>query len=88
MKSAQINNEEYLFIDGDHTYEGVIKETPLEMVMADTDSPYVAPKSYRGRRNEPVYVSEIVKKIAEIKGLPLEEVSQAIVSNVRRLFDI
>src|ERR1035437_134066 len=64
-------------------YEEVIKNIPLEMIMTDTDSPYVAPVPYRGKRNEPFYVKEIVKKIAEIKGLSEPEVAQAIVANVK-----
>jgi TatD DNase family protein len=67
-------------------YIGVIKETPQEMIIADTDSPYVAPVPYRGKRNEPVYVKEIVKKIAEIKGLSEEETAKAIFANAKRLF--
>ena len=69
-------------------YVSVIKETPLEMILTDTDSPYVAPVPHRGKRNEPVYIREIVKKIAEIKNLPEEEVAQAIVVNAKRLFRI
>lgn len=69
-------------------YASVIKETPLEMILTDTDSPYVAPAPYRGKRNEPVYVREIVKKIAEIKNLTEEETAEAIFTNARRLFDL
>ncbi|MFA6273680.1 MAG: TatD family hydrolase [Candidatus Paceibacterota bacterium] len=69
-------------------YVAVIKETPLNMILTDTDSPYVAPVPYRGKRNEPVYVREIVKKIAEIKGLPELDVTEAIVANAKRLFGI
>ncbi len=69
-------------------YIGVIKETPLDMILADTDSPYVAPVPHRGTRNEPLYVREIVKKIAEIKNLSEEEVAQAIFQNAKRLFQI
>lgn len=69
-------------------YVAVIKETPLEMILSDTDSPYVAPMLYRGKRNEPVYVREIVKKIAEIKNLPENVVAEAIVANAKRLFGI
>jgi len=71
-----------------HDYDEVVKSVPLDMIMADTDSPYVAPVPYRGKRNEPVYVKEIVKKIAEIKNLPEEEVAKAIVQNAKRVFDI
>ena len=69
-------------------YIGVIKETPLAFILTDTDSPYVAPVPYRGKRNEPSYVCEIVKKIAEIKGLPESEVADAIFQNAKRLFKI
>lgn len=69
-------------------YEAVIKATPLDMIMADTDSPYVAPVPHRGTRNEPVYVKDIVVKIAQIKGLNEELVAKQIVINAKRLFDI
>jgi TatD DNase family protein len=70
---------------GSHSIE-VIKNVPLDMILTDTDSPYVAPMPYRGKRNEPVYVKEIVKKIAEIKNLPETEVAEAIVANAKRVF--
>jgi len=69
-------------------YEEIIKNTPLEMILTDTDSPYVAPVPHRGKRNEPVYVKEIVKRIAEIKDLPESEVAKAVVLNAKRLFGI
>lgn len=69
-------------------YENVIRETPLHMILADTDSPYVAPVPHRGKRNEPLFVKEIVKKIAEIKGLSETEVARAVVENAKKLFDI
>ena len=69
-------------------YENIIKNIPLDMILTDTDSPYMAPVPYRGGRNEPVYVREIVKKIAEIKGLGEEEVADAIVKNAKRLFNL
>ena len=69
-------------------YEAVIKETPLDMIMADTDSPYVAPVPHRGQRNEPVYVKDIVAKIAQIKGLDEESVASQIIQNAKKLFNI
>jgi len=69
-------------------YEEIIKTIPLDMILNDTDSPYLAPVPYRGKRNEPVYVKEIVKKITEIKNLPEKEVAEAIVANAKRLFVI
>jgi len=71
-----------------HDYDEVVKNTPLNMILTDTDSPYVAPVPYRGKRNEPSYVKEIVKKIALIKNLPEIEVAKAIVTNAKRIFDI
>ena len=71
-----------------HDYDEVIRQTPIEMIMTETDSPYVSPKPYRGRRNEPVYVQEITKKIAEIKGLDPEVVAQTIINNAKRVFNI
>jgi len=62
-------------------YDEVIKLAPLDMIMSETDSPYVTPVPYRGKRNEPSYVSEVVKKIAKIRGENLEMVRATIVNN-------
>ncbi|MCX6752705.1 MAG: TatD family hydrolase [Candidatus Nomurabacteria bacterium] len=67
-------------------YAKIIKEISLDMILTDTDSPYVAPVPYRGKTNEPLYVKEIVKKIAEIKNMPESEVAGAIIANARRVF--
>lgn len=69
-----------------HDYDEVIKATPLDMIMTETDAPYVTPTPHRGKRNEPVYVKEVVKRIAEIKGLPEEEVASAVLRNAMRVF--
>jgi len=69
-------------------YEAVIKETPLDMILTDTDSPYVAPVPHRGTRNEPVYIKEIVKKIAEIKGINGDEMARIVLENAKRLFKL
>lgn len=71
-----------------HDYDEVIRNIPLDMIMSETDAPYVAPVPNRGKRNEPAYVKEIVKKIAEIKNLPEREVAEAIIANARRVFGI
>ncbi len=71
-----------------HDYDEVIRNTPLDMIMTETDSPYVSPVPYRGKRNEPSYVREVVKKIAEIKNLPEAEVAQAILRNAQRVFGL
>lgn len=71
-----------------HDYDEVVKQTPLDMIMSETDAPYITPTPHRGKRNEPMYVSEVVKKIAEIKGLKEEEVSFALVENAKRVFGL
>lgn len=69
-------------------YIDVVKFVPLEMMHAETDSPYVAPVPFRGKRNSPLYVKSIVEKIAEIKGLDIEEVKEQLIKNAKRDFDI
>ena len=69
-----------------HDYDEVIKHTPIEMIMSETDAPYVTPAPYRGKRNEPVYVSQVVKRIAEIKGLEESDVAKILILNANRVF--
>jgi TatD DNase family protein len=69
-------------------YDEVVRAIPLEMMHAETDSPYAAPLPYRGKRNSPVYVEEVVKNIAELKGLGLESVKNQFLENKKRVFGI
>ncbi len=69
-------------------YDEVIRNAPLEMIMSETDAPFVAPAPYRGKRNEPSYVSEVVKKIAEIRGEDLDMIKKALFDNAVRVFNI
>ncbi len=62
-------------------YDEVIKAAPLDMIMSETDAPYVAPVPYRGQRNEPSFVQEVVKSIAEIRGEDEEGVRATLVNN-------
>lgn len=66
----------------------VIREAPLDRLMVETDSPYMAPEPYRGRRNSSLYVHRMVETIAEIKGVAVEEVERITTENGKRLFDI
>jgi TatD DNase family protein len=69
-------------------YDKLIRFTPLDMIQAETDCPFIAPVPYRGKRNEPLYVSEVIAKIAEIKKLPLQKVERALLENARRVWGI
>ncbi|MFZ2555226.1 MAG: TatD family hydrolase [Minisyncoccia bacterium] len=69
-------------------YDEVIRNTPLDMLLSETDAPYVSPKPYRGKRNEPAYVVEVVKAIAEIRGEPLALVAEQLAANARRVFGL
>ncbi len=69
-------------------YNEVIRLSPIDRIMTETDCPYVAPKPYRGKRNEPIYVEEVVRKIAEIRGEDFEKVRAALIQNALRTFNI
>lgn len=62
-------------------YEELVRFVPLDRMFAETDSPYVSPAPHRGRRNNPVHVIDIYKKIAEIKQIPLEVVKDTLYKN-------
>jgi TatD DNase family protein len=67
-------------------YDEVVKLIPLDRILSETDAPYVAPVPYRGKRNEPAYIPEVVKKLAELKGVALEVMKARILENARRVF--
>jgi TatD DNase family protein len=71
-----------------HDYDEVIKNAPLDKIMIETDAPFVAPVPYRGKRNEPFYVIEVAKKIAEIKNLSFEEVAKMTTKTASTLFSL
>ncbi len=69
-------------------YETIVKFLPLDRILSETDSPYVTPAPYRGKRNEPLYVREVVKAIARIRGEDEEKVRAQIIKNAEELFNI
>jgi TatD DNase family protein len=69
-------------------YDEFVKYVPSDMIMSETDAPFVAPVPYRGERNSPLYVPEVVKKIAEIRGEPLEKIKKILLDNAVRRFGI
>ncbi len=69
-----------------HEYDEVIKNAPLDMLLSETDAPYITPVPFRGRRNESIHIPLIVERIAAIRGEPLEKVQTQIYANARRVF--
>ena len=69
-------------------YDEVIRYLPMERILLETDAPYVAPVPYRGKRNEPSYVAEVAKKMAELRGVSLEAIAQKTTANALQLFKI
>lgn len=68
--------------------QSVAKELPLDKILVETDAPYLAPDPYRGKRNEPAYVKYVAQKIAELKGISLEEVAEVTTENAKHLFKL
>jgi len=66
----------------------VARQIPLDKLLVETDSPFLAPQIHRGKRNEPSYIPLIVAKIAQIKEVPAETVAQATAENTVRLFNL
>lgn len=69
-------------------YIDIIKYLPLDRIMTETDCPYVSPVPNRGKRNEPVNVIDVVKKIAEIKGLEEEVTRVQVMNNAKSFFSL
>ncbi len=69
-------------------YDEIVKNIPLEKILVETDSPYVAPNPFRGKRCEPIYVKYVAQKIAEIKNISFEEVAEQTTKNCVKLFNL
>lgn len=65
----------------------IAAELPADRIMVETDAPYLAPGKFRGKRNEPSFVVEIAKVLAETRGVSLEEISRQTTENFFKLFD-
>jgi TatD DNase family protein len=71
-----------------HQVRQVAKEIPLERILVETDSPYLAPVPHRGKVNEPAFVRYVASEIASLKGIDLEVVARATTENFCRLFGV
>jgi TatD DNase family protein len=64
----------------------IARELPLDRILLETDAPYLTPHPYRGKRNEPAYVRLVAEKVAEVRGIPADDLIAATTSNARRIF--
>lgn len=71
-----------------HDYDEVVRNTPLDMLLSETDAPYITPVPNRGKRNEPMYIPDIVRKLAEIKGVEEELMREQILLTAQRVFGL
>lgn len=94
MAKSCIERGYYLGIGGVVTFKNaktlqmITKEIPLEKILLETDSPFLAPHPFRGKTNEPKYIPLIAEKIAEIKGISLEEVAERTSATSKEIFGI
>ena len=77
-KTPVTEDELHVYVDG---------ELPADRIMVETDAPYLSPGKFRGKRNEPSYVVETAKVLAETRGVSLEELSRQTTENFFHLFD-
>lgn len=84
----------FIGFDGPLTFKNnkktpaILEAVPLERIVIETDSPYLAPVPRRGKTNEPSYVLHVAEKIAELKGMDVEEVTELTFQNGKRLYHI
>lgn len=84
----------YISLGGPVTFKNakrpveVAQKIPLDRLVIETDSPYLAPTPHRGKRNNPAYVGLVAQKIAEIRGMSFEEIAEITLNNAKKLFKI
>lgn len=94
MAKEYIKMGVYISLAGPVTFKNarkthdVAREIPLEWLLVETDSPYLTPEPYRGKRNQPAHVRLVAEKIAQAKGITLEEVARQTTLNAKKLFRI
>lgn len=69
-----------------HTIKEVAKHVPLNRILVETDSPYLAPTPYRGKTNQPSYVKHVAEEVANLRGISFDELAAATTENFFRLF--
>ncbi|MGS2720069.1 TatD family hydrolase [Paraglaciecola aestuariivivens] len=94
MAEAAIELGMYISISGIVTFktatelQEVVKKIPLDKLLIETDSPWLAPVPYRGKQNQPGYVREVGEFIAKLKGISVEELAKATTANFYQLFKL
>lgn len=89
-----LNRGFYLGFDGPVTFKNaericaVAAKVPLNRLLIETDCPYLSPEPFRGRRNEPAYVVNVARRLAELKGISVEELAAVTANNAQALFRI
>lgn len=83
----------YIGIGGVLTYKKAsiaetVKQIPIERILLETDSPYLTPVPFRGKRNESSYIPYIAERLSELTGLPVEDIASVTTSNAHKLFSI
>jgi len=93
FESAQEVMDNYYFgVGGVLTFKNskklkeTIEKLPMDRIIIETDCPYLTPEPYRGKRNEPVYVEYVAKKVSEIKGISYEEVVRISNENTKKAY--
>lgn len=71
-----------------HRLRGIARWTDFNRVLLETDSPWLAPQNKRGRRNEPAFLPFIAEEIAELKGIPVDELAEATTKNAKEIFQL
>ncbi|MGI9174152.1 MAG: TatD family hydrolase [Rhodothermales bacterium] len=66
----------------------VVQDVPMEQIVLETDAPYLAPAPHRGKRNEPAYTRLVAEKLAEVKGMSVEEIERITTENARQIFGL
>lgn len=93
FRRLQTLGDWYVGIGGVVTYKNasiatVLKDIPMDRIVLETDSPYLTPVPYRGKRNDSSNIPLIAAKVAEIKGISVEEVAERTSANARKLFSL
>lgn len=70
------------------TLKQIVKEIPIEYLVTETDCPYLAPEPFRGKRNDSSYIRYVIKTIAELKELPMEETEAILFENAKRVYHL